>query len=95
MNVKDMTDLIHAAEGVKGLEEALQIICHIPLAVGYEEGALGKLSRIYDIIHRNSRFYHPEADDIYDVRDEQGRNIYDILEMDAPAEEKASMLLPE
>ncbi len=93
MNLKDMTDLIHIGDGVEELEEALTLICNAPLAAGYDEGALGKFGRVFDLIWRNCKLYDPEADRIEDVRDEEGRNVMDILALEIPAEERAKMLV--
>ena len=79
-----MADLITIRDGVKMIEDAVTVICNTS-AVGYNDGALGKLSTIYDILLRNSRFEDEE-----EIIDEY--SFSDILDLNMPAMERARML---
>ena len=92
MTLEDMTDLIIAHDGITMVEQAALILCDTATAAGYEEGALGKLSHLYDIILRNSRF-KLNGKDMEDVVDEEGRCFTDILYLEIPAEERAKLML--
>lgn len=92
MTLTDIRDLILVYDGLRDIERCIVLLCNQDMAIGYEDGALGKLSRIYDVIYRNSALYDPEVD-IDEARDSEGRNLIDILEMDVNAEERAKMLL--
>lgn len=93
MNVKDMTDLITIYDGVEEIEKIMELLCGTNEACGYNEGALGKLSNIFNVIHRNSKLYKPDYGELDNIKDEHGNSILDILDMKISAEERAKMLI--
>ena len=93
MKLEDMEDLVIINDGITEVEEAASLLCNAPTAVSYNEGALGKLSKVYDLIRRNSKFYD-DSKDLEEITDEEGRTMIDILNMDIPAMERAKMLMP-
>ena len=58
-----MTDLIYIYDGLTEMEKALSIMTGSDEVYMYEEGAMGKLARVMDIIQRNTDLYNPEQDD--------------------------------
>ena len=65
MNLKDMTDLVMAYDGVKEVENAIGILTSSCVGTTYEKGecAVGKLAYIWDVIMRNSKLYQKKEDD--------------------------------
>ncbi len=92
MTLQDMTDLILISDAEEELEQIMVIMYGTAFAVGYDEGALGKISRVFDVIWRNCRLYNDKRS-IEECLDGEGRNIFEILKMDLPAEERAKLLL--
>lgn len=94
MSLEDMTDLVTIYDGLLMMEDAIELLTGVKLSGAYYDGAQGRLTHIFSIIDRNSKFYAPDED--YDsVKDEQGRGLDDILDLDLPAEERAKLLMPE
>ncbi len=92
MTLEDMTDLVNAHDGVNLVNEAAAILGYKDTTITERDSALSRLYSIYYIIERNSKFRVPEGEIDY-VRDEQGRTLDDILELDLPAEERAKLLM--
>ena len=92
MTLQDMTDLVTIHDGIREIEKAASLLCNAPTAAGYEEGALGKLSRVYNMIQRNSKFAG-RTEDMEDMKDSHGNTFPGILDMKISAEERAKMLL--
>ncbi len=61
MDLVDMINIIEAYDGLRELENAMAAI-NGSSGVGYEEGAVGKLYRITDIIWRNVKDIDPDED---------------------------------
>ena len=92
MDIKDMAELIMAHDGVRELEKAVVLLNRGATAAAYDEGALGKLSHIYNVILKNTRLYDADMN-VEDAVDEQGRSILEILDLNIPAVKRAEMLL--
>ncbi len=84
MELNDMADLIEAYDGLRELEDIMGAL-NGSGGAGYDEGAMGKLCRITDVIQRNVADKDPEDD--WD-------GILRILDDDeTPAEDRAKALL--
>ena len=82
MDLQDMTDLITAYDGICEVEEALEL-----LTGGYtEEGALGKLNYVCEIIARHAA--------VFDENENwEESELVQILDSDAPVEQRAKKIL--
>ena len=87
MDLQDMTDLVYIYDGLCDMEKALRIIFDGQDAYGYDEGAMGKISHICDVIQRNSPIFENPRDNWDDTE------FAKIIESDTPPEERAKKLL--
>ena len=66
MTIKDMTDLIYIYDGFTEMEKAIYTITGQDNIYIYDEGAMGKISRVIDILRRNTSLYNPERDEDFE-----------------------------
>ena len=92
MNLKDMTDLVTAHDGLMEANKAASILCLEYFSESIGVGALGKVERLFDVIYRNSKFFSLNGD-IEEKRDDEGRSIIDILDLNISAEKRALMIM--
>ena len=83
MTLYDMTDLVYIYEGFEELESAISILTGSDTAFLYEDGAMGKISRIHDILKRNIAFTG-DSETLYDFLSDKSKS----------PEEKAKSILP-
>ncbi len=57
-----MFELLEIYDATEELQRVLVMLINEDIAPGYEDGILGKLSRVMDIIRRNSPLYRPGED---------------------------------
>ena len=71
------------------MEDALAIITNSDEVYMYENGAMGKISRVMDILARNTKLYAPETCD--DMEESEFARVWD--NKDLSTEERAKRLL--
>lgn len=88
MSLRDMIDLVYIYDGLTDMERALSIMTNSDTAYMYDEGAMGKISRVMDILSRNTELYDPEKDE--DVEGSEFARVLDNKELSP--EERAKKL---
>lgn len=88
---KQMETLLDIKDAVEGLESITEILFGRSEAVMYSEGALGQLTKIYELIRELSTIDDPQSDPEDDISESPVVRIMDDKTMSN--EEKARMLL--
>ena len=89
MGLRDMIDLVYIYDGLMEMEDALAIMTNSGEAYMYENGAMGKISRVMDILTRNTNLYDPERCD--DMEESEFAKVLDNKGLST--EERAKKLL--
>ena len=87
MDEKTMYELLEIYDAVMELEEVEEMLTGTTISTGYEEGIMGKLSYVFQIIARYSPLFTPDVD--FEITD-FGRVLEDD---DLDNHEKARILL--
>ena len=89
MTLTDIRDLILVYDGLRDIERCIVLLCNQDIAIGYEDGALGKLCHVVDVLRRNSKFAKPK----YKKNEEDAEEEFlRILDSNIDAKEKALKL---
>lgn len=88
---KQMAALLEIKDAAEALEDVMEILVGTSYALSFGEGALGKLSRIYDLIKELSPVYAQQRQACEDISDSPFGKILDDKSM--RNEEKAKILL--
>ncbi len=62
MDERTMFELLEIYDAKEELHQVLEMLAGMDCSIGYDDGVLGKLSRVTDIIKRHSPLHHTEED---------------------------------